>query len=118
MSSVNEVIEAGRMLPAEGKCIAINLTAGVAANLDCSQFATNGEMVTIFNASGGALGFKFSPSATPNISVTSVGGADACGRMQTMTSERGFIPIGMPNLHLVSPNPGYVYVYCSSTLRG
>lgn len=103
--------------PFEGGCIAINLAAGVAANLDCTSLIGSGAMITVFNQTAGQLGYKFSPSATPNISVTSTGGADACLRMQTMTSERGWIPRAMPHLHLISPNAGFVYVAVTGTDR-
>lgn len=115
--SIAIAVNNGVMHPQEGKCLAINLTAGVAANLDVSSLTVNGDMVTIYNNTSNVLGYKFSSSATPNISVTSTGGADACLRMQTNTSERGYAPYGCNNLHLISPGPGYVYVCITSIIH-
>lgn len=111
------VINNGVMHPVENKSIAIPLSAGVAANLDCSQFASDGDMISIHNASTTVLGYKFSSSATPNIDTNATSGAQACGRIAVQGVTRGYIPYGAPNLHLITAGTGYIYVSVTSVNR-
>lgn len=111
------VVNNGVQHPVEGECIAIALSAGVAANLDCSAFASDGDMISIHNASTTVCGYKFSASATPNIDTAATSGAQACGRIAIQGVTRGYIPYGCPHLHLVTAGTGYVYVSVTSVAR-
>lgn len=117
MPSIAEIVNNGVMHPVEGKCLAIVLGAGSQHVLDCSQFASEGDMVTIYNATTNVMGYKFSSNPAANISVTAVSGPTACIRMNTNTAVRAYIPYGTPHLHLISPAAGNVHVWVSSVFR-
>jgi sugar lactone lactonase YvrE len=103
--------------PNEGDCLAINLTAATQGNLDCSSLVGGGEMLTIYNRTGQDLGYKFSPSATPNIAITGTSGPTACSIIPANGSARGYVPRAAPNLHLISVPGGYVHVHKSTVFR-
>lgn len=117
MPSIAEITNNGWMHPIEGKCLSVTLGAGTQHVLDCSSLATEGEMVTVFNATSNVLGYKFSSNPVANISVTATSGPTACIRMNTSGLVRAYIPYGCPYLHVISPAAGTVHVWVSSVIR-
>jgi hypothetical protein len=107
----------GVMHPREGSCLAINLVAATPTNLDCTTLVANGEMITLRNDTSAVVGYKFSSSPTPNISIAATSGAQACSTIAPGEAVRGYAPYGCPHLHLVSVPGGMVYAHISTVNR-